>query len=108
RGLGREILEKQESVDQNSGNNGNDETHGPGSTVRLADAGVDMFNLSNFYHTAQRTDIAAVRATALRSPRGQTTVYLLNKSSEERNASLTLAGVTKPLTFRQYQVTEDG
>jgi hypothetical protein len=42
----------------------------------------------------------------LRSPRGQTTVYLLNKSGQERNASLTLAGATRPLAFRQYQVTE--
>lgn len=30
--------------------------------VRLAEAGVDMFNLSNGYHTAQRTDLVAVRA----------------------------------------------
>ena len=51
-------------------------------------------------------DDPEVLVAALRSPRGQITVYLLNKSSEERNASLTLAGVTKPLAFHQYQVTE--
>lgn len=52
-------------------------------------------------------DDPEILVVALCSPRGQTTVYLLNKSSEERNASLTLAGVTEPLVFRQYQVTED-
>lgn len=31
---------------------------------RFAGAGVDIFNLSNWYHTAQRTDTAAVRALA--------------------------------------------
>jgi len=29
---------------------------------RLRDAGVDMFNLSGWFHTTQRTDVAAVRA----------------------------------------------
>jgi hypothetical protein len=51
-------------------------------------------------------DNPEILVVALRSPLGQTTVYLLNKSGEERHASLTLVGVTKPLSFRQYQVTE--
>jgi hypothetical protein len=35
--------------------------------VRLAEAGVDMFNLSDWYHTNQRTDLAQVRALVPRS-----------------------------------------
>jgi hypothetical protein len=38
---------------------------------RFAKAGVDMFNLSNWYHTAQRTDLAKVRSLA-----PDTAVYL--------------------------------
>jgi len=52
------------------------------------------------------SDDAGVVVSALRSPRGQTTIYLLNKSAQERKLSLKLTGLTESLTFRRYQVTE--
>ena len=41
------------------------------NVARFVEAGVDMFNLSNWYHTAQRTDLAEVRSLA-----PQAAVYL--------------------------------
>jgi hypothetical protein len=55
---------------------------------------------------ATSSDDSEVIVTALRSPQGQTTVYLLNKSAQERNISLKLAGLTRSLDFRRYQVAE--
>ena len=52
------------------------------------------------------SDDPEVIVAALRSPRGQTTVYLLNKSAQQREVSLKLAGVTESLAYRQYQVIE--
>jgi hypothetical protein len=52
------------------------------------------------------SDDPEVIVAALRSPRGQTTLYLLNKSVQQRDVSLKLAGVTEPLSCRRYQVTE--
>ena len=52
------------------------------------------------------SDDPEVIVAALRSPRGQTTLYLLNKSAQQREVALKLAGVTEALTCRQYQVTE--
>ena len=55
---------------------------------------------------ATSSDDSEIVATALRSPKGQTTIYLLNKSAQERKVTLKLAGVTESLVFRRYQVTE--
>jgi len=55
---------------------------------------------------ATSSDDSEIIATALRSPKGQATIYLLNKSAQERKVTLKLAGVTESLVFRRYQVTE--
>ena len=55
---------------------------------------------------ASSSDGSEIVATALRSPKGQMTIYLLNKSAQERKVFLTLASANKALVFRRYQVTE--
>lgn len=52
------------------------------------------------------SDDPNVIVAALRSPAGQTTIYLLNKSAQPREVSLQLAGITESLIYRQYQVIE--
>ena len=55
---------------------------------------------------AASSDDTDVVVTALRSPGGETTLLLLNKSAQPRNASLRLIGLTGGLALRQYEVTE--
>jgi hypothetical protein len=52
------------------------------------------------------SDDPEVIAAALRSPKGQTTIFILNKSDKERKATLQIAGLKDNLSLRQYQVTE--
>ncbi len=52
------------------------------------------------------SDDPEVIVAALRSPKGQTTIFILNKSGKEREASLRIAGLKDHLSMRQYQVTE--
>lgn len=55
---------------------------------------------------AVAADHPDIVATALRSPRGETTIWLLNKSGHGQKISLRLAGADAPLEFRRYEVTE--
>jgi len=52
------------------------------------------------------SDDPEVIVAALRSPKGQTTIFILNKSDQERKANLQIAGLKDHLSLRQYQVTE--
>jgi hypothetical protein len=52
------------------------------------------------------SDNPEVVVAALRSPKGQTTIFMLNKSNHEREADLQIAGLQDNLSLRQYQVTE--
>ena len=55
---------------------------------------------------AASSDDADVVVTALRSPGGQTTLLLLNKSRQPRDLSLRFLGLGGSLALRQYQTTE--
>ena len=45
-------------------------------------------------------------AAAIRSPKGNLTLWLLNLSAEPKNARVTVAGLDKPMRVFAYQVTE--
>lgn len=52
------------------------------------------------------SDGAEVIATALRSPKGNLTLYVLNKSAKKQCVGIVLSGLDKPRTFYRYQITE--
>lgn len=62
---------------------------------------------------AKHSDILETKAdsgnyvvAALKSPKGETTIYILNKSDKEIDISLSLLGLTENLTLNKYQVTQ--
>jgi hypothetical protein len=57
---------------------------------------------------ATACDDPDIVATTLRSPLGETTILILNKSGQERNVAIELAGLTAPLEFCRYGVTKAG
>ena len=56
-----------------------------------------------------KTDVGGgseVTAAALRSPRGNLTLYLLNKSTNKQDVRIDMSGLDKRRTFYRYEVTE--
>ena len=53
-----------------------------------------------------RADSGNYVVTALRSPKGETTIYVLNKSDNEIEISLSLLGRKESIILNKYQVTE--
>ena len=53
-----------------------------------------------------QADEQQIVAAALRSGKGQITIYVLNKSDAHHKVSVSLAGLQTTLTLQRYQVTE--
>lgn len=52
------------------------------------------------------SDYPEAMVAALRSPKGQTTIFILNQCDQSRKATLQIGGLKDKLSLRQYQVTE--